>query len=172
MLSHAFRSIRARWSTYSSSSARRSCAEPLLGTELQHLAQRRPGSCARTCARGHGRGALSRAQRTCSSLSMWLRMSASTTRSRSRQWSSAASASWARASSCSRARTSSGLTTASGLWIAAGIGMAAGAGFYVPAFMATLPHVLFIFEVLWHLERKVKKIVAFDEPIENIQDKP
>ena len=62
-----------------------------------------------------------------------------------------------------------GITTASGLWIAAGIGMAAGAGFYVPAFMATLL-VLFIFEVLWHLEQRVKRISAFDEPIE--PDKP
>ena len=62
-----------------------------------------------------------------------------------------------------------GLTTGSGLWVAAGIGMACGYGFFVPAFMTTLL-TLFIFEVLWHVEQRVKKISAFDTPIE--QDKP
>ena len=56
----------------------------------------------------------------------------------------------------------SGLTTSSGLWIAAGIGMACGAGFFLPAFMATLL-TLFIFEVLWHVEQRVKKIDIYDE---------
>ncbi len=50
-----------------------------------------------------------------------------------------------------------GLTTASGLWAAAGIGMACGSGFFSLAAIATLL-ALFIFEVLWHIERRVKKI--------------
>jgi putative Mg2+ transporter-C (MgtC) family protein len=50
-----------------------------------------------------------------------------------------------------------GLTTASGLWAAAGIGMAAGSGYFALAAMATLL-ALFIFEVLWHIEKRVKKI--------------
>lgn len=57
-----------------------------------------------------------------------------------------------------------GLTTASGLWVAAGIGMACGGGLYVPAFMTTLL-ALFIFIVLWHIEKQVKKI-ADPEPLE------
>ena len=68
-----------------------------------------------------------------------------------------------------REKNVTGLTTGSGLWVAAGIGMACGAGFFVPAFMTTLM-ALFIFEVLWHVEQRVKKISAFDTPIE--PDKP
>jgi putative Mg2+ transporter-C (MgtC) family protein len=64
-----------------------------------------------------------------------------------------------------REKNITGLTTASGLWIAAGIGMACGAGFFAPAFMATLM-ALFIFEVLWHLEQRVKKLSAYDLPAE------
>jgi putative Mg2+ transporter-C (MgtC) family protein len=56
-----------------------------------------------------------------------------------------------------------GLTTASGLWVAAGIGLACGAGFYVPAFIATLL-ALFVFIVLWHVEREVKAISSRLDP--------
>lgn len=62
-----------------------------------------------------------------------------------------------------RERNVTGLTTASGLWVAAGIGMACGYGFYVPAFMATLL-TLFVFEVLWHVEQRVKKVSALIDP--------
>ncbi len=50
-----------------------------------------------------------------------------------------------------------GLTTAAGFWVIAGIGMACGYGFYIPAFMATLM-TLFVFIVLWHVEKHVKKM--------------
>jgi putative Mg2+ transporter-C (MgtC) family protein len=66
-----------------------------------------------------------------------------------------------------REKSVTGLTTGSGLWVAAGIGMAAGYGFFIPAFMATLM-TLFIFEVLWRLEKKVKDISAYDEPEEQL----
>lgn len=56
-----------------------------------------------------------------------------------------------------------GLTTGSGLWVAAGIGLACGYGFYVGAFMTTLL-TLFIFEVLWHVEQRVKKVSALIDP--------
>lgn len=62
-----------------------------------------------------------------------------------------------------REKNITGLTTGSGLWVAAGIGMACGAGFFVPAFMTTLM-ALFIFEVLWHVEQRVKKISSYEEP--------
>lgn len=47
-----------------------------------------------------------------------------------------------------------GLTTAAGLWVAAGIGIAAGFGLYAVAAFATLL-TLFVFVVLWHIERKL-----------------
>lgn len=47
-----------------------------------------------------------------------------------------------------------GLTTAAGLWVAAGIGITAGFGLYDVAVFATLL-TLFIFIVLWHVERKL-----------------
>ena len=48
-----------------------------------------------------------------------------------------------------------GLTSASGFWVAAGIGMAAGYGLFTVSVMATLL-TLFIFIILWHVERHVK----------------
>lgn len=62
-----------------------------------------------------------------------------------------------------RDRNVTGLTTASGLWVAAGIGMACGYGFYIPAFMTTVL-TLFVFEVLWHVEQRVKKVSAIIDP--------
>lgn len=50
-----------------------------------------------------------------------------------------------------------GITTAAGIWVASGIGMAVGFGLYDVAVVATIL-TLFIFEVLWRLESKVKKI--------------
>ncbi len=55
-----------------------------------------------------------------------------------------------------------GLTTASGFWVTAGIGIACGYGFYVPAFMATLM-ALFVFIVLWHVEKHVRKFMYKEE---------
>ncbi len=55
-----------------------------------------------------------------------------------------------------------GLTTASGLWAAAGIGMACGYGFFVPAVMMTLL-AIFVFIVLWHVEKFVKKFSFAEE---------
>jgi len=49
-----------------------------------------------------------------------------------------------------------GLTTAAGLWVAAGIGMAAGYGLIALAIFATIS-TLFIFTVLWFIERIVTK---------------
>jgi putative Mg2+ transporter-C (MgtC) family protein len=51
-----------------------------------------------------------------------------------------------------------GLTSASGFWVSAGIGMACGYGFFVPAFIATLL-TLFVFIVLWRVERAIKTLV-------------
>lgn len=48
-----------------------------------------------------------------------------------------------------------GLTSASGLWVAAGIGMACGYGLFSLAFMTTLL-TLFVFIILWHVEKHVK----------------
>ncbi|MFH1608482.1 MAG: MgtC/SapB family protein [Patescibacteria group bacterium] len=47
-----------------------------------------------------------------------------------------------------------GLTTATGLWVSAGIGMAVGFGYYSIAIITTAL-VLFIFVILWILEKKV-----------------
>ncbi len=55
-----------------------------------------------------------------------------------------------------RDKSVTGLTTASGLWVAAGIGLAAGYGLFQVALIATLLS-LFVFEVLWHLEQRVKR---------------
>lgn len=52
-----------------------------------------------------------------------------------------------------------GITTAAGIWVASGIGMAVGFGLYDVAIIATILTV-FIFEVLWRLENKVKKIAG------------
>lgn len=50
--------------------------------------------------------------------------------------------------------TLTGLTTATGLWVSAGIGMAVGFGYYSLAIIATVL-TLFIFIILWILERKI-----------------
>ena len=50
-----------------------------------------------------------------------------------------------------------GLTTAAGLWVAGGIGIASGYGLYIIATFATFL-TLFVFTILWYVERKVKKI--------------
>lgn len=55
-----------------------------------------------------------------------------------------------------------GLTSASGFWVAAGIGMACGYGLFAIAFMSTLL-TLFIFIILWHVERHVKSF-SFRSP--------
>ncbi len=55
-----------------------------------------------------------------------------------------------------------GLTTATGLWVAAGIGMAAGAGLFNIAIVATLL-TLFIFVVLWFIEKRIKKSRYYQE---------
>lgn len=54
-----------------------------------------------------------------------------------------------------------GLTTAAGLWVAAGIGMAVGFGLYVLAIAVTIL-TLFVFTVLWYVERYVE---AKAEPV-------
>lgn len=66
-----------------------------------------------------------------------------------------------------RDKNVTGLTTASGLWAAAGIGMACGAGLFIPAFMATLL-AIFIFIILWHVEREVKRLAASHEEDEEV----
>jgi putative Mg2+ transporter-C (MgtC) family protein len=51
----------------------------------------------------------------------------------------------------------SGLTTASGLWITAAIGAAVGYGMKTIAIFTTLI-TLFIFTILWFLEKKIKEL--------------
>lgn len=52
----------------------------------------------------------------------------------------------------------SGLTTAAGLWVSAGIGVAVGYKLYLIAIFVTIL-TLFIFTILWFIERKIKKEV-------------
>lgn len=52
----------------------------------------------------------------------------------------------------------SGLTTAAGLWVSAGIGVAVGYKLYSIAIFVTIL-TLFIFTILWFIERKIKKEV-------------
>lgn len=61
----------------------------------------------------------------------------------------------------------SGMTTASGLWVAAGIGMACGFGLYQIAVLVTAL-ALFIFIVLWFIERQIAKISSFQKVPEDI----
>ena len=60
-----------------------------------------------------------------------------------------------------------GLTSATGIWVAAGIGIAAGYGLYEIAVVATFI-TLFIFTVLWFIEREIRKIppVAEDDMVQ------
>lgn len=60
----------------------------------------------------------------------------------------------------------SGLTTAVGLWISTGIGMAAGFGMYSLAIIATIL-TLFVFVILWFMEKRIKKMIGDEEPAEN-----
>ncbi|HAE36837.1 MAG: MgtC family protein [Candidatus Nomurabacteria bacterium GW2011_GWF2_35_66] len=55
-----------------------------------------------------------------------------------------------------------GLTTATGLWVAAGIGMACGLGLFNIAIVATIL-TLFIFIVLWFIEKRIKKSKYYKE---------
>ncbi len=55
-----------------------------------------------------------------------------------------------------------GVTTAAGIWVAAGIGMAVGYGLYFVAVTVTI-FVLFVFTVLWYIEKNLKKIAHFDK---------
>jgi putative Mg2+ transporter-C (MgtC) family protein len=55
-----------------------------------------------------------------------------------------------------------GLTTATGLWVAAGIGMATGLGLFNIAIIATTL-TLFIFIVLWFIEKRIKKSRYYKE---------
>lgn len=55
-----------------------------------------------------------------------------------------------------------GLTTATGLWVSAGIGMAAGFGLEKMAAIATFL-TLFIFIVIWFIERQLKKTRFFQD---------
>lgn len=68
-----------------------------------------------------------------------------------------------------------GLTTAASLWVTAGIGMAVGFGFYGIAIFATLI-TLFVFEVLWHVERfvahHVRRSVRMNEYTETMSIEP
>lgn len=57
-----------------------------------------------------------------------------------------------------------GLTTATGLWVAAGIGMAAGLGLFNIAIIATIL-TLFIFTVLWFIEKSIKKSKFYQEDV-------
>ncbi len=54
-----------------------------------------------------------------------------------------------------------GVTTAAGIWVAAGIGMAVGYGLYFVAVTATI-FALFVFTVLWYIEKRLKKFAYFD----------
>lgn len=55
-----------------------------------------------------------------------------------------------------------GLTTATGLWVAAGIGMAAGMGLFNIAIISTIL-TLFIFVVLWFIEKRIKRSKYYQE---------
>lgn len=59
-----------------------------------------------------------------------------------------------------------GLTTAAGLWVAAGLGMAVGYGFYLVAAMVTVL-TLFVFTVLWYVERYLEKHAPAPDQPEN-----
>lgn len=54
-----------------------------------------------------------------------------------------------------------GLTTAASLWVAAGIGMAVGYGLYALAVFTTLL-TLFVFTMLWYIEKKIKSFSSFN----------
>lgn len=56
----------------------------------------------------------------------------------------------------------SGLTTAVGLWISAGIGIAVGFKLYTIAIFTTLL-TLFVFTILWLIEKKMKNILKIEE---------
>lgn len=60
-----------------------------------------------------------------------------------------------------------GLTSATGLWVAAGIGMASGLGLFNIAIIATIL-TLFIFVVLWFVEKSIKKSKYYRE--DHIED--
>lgn len=60
-----------------------------------------------------------------------------------------------------------GLTTAASLWVTAGIGMSVGFGFYAIAIFTTCI-TIFVFEVLWHVERFAAKHVR----LPNLDDEP
>ncbi|HPS21551.1 MAG TPA: MgtC/SapB family protein [Candidatus Paceibacterota bacterium] len=59
-----------------------------------------------------------------------------------------------------------GLTTATGLWVSAGIGMAVGFGYYSLALIATVL-TLFIFVILWFLEKKIVDPISGNPQDEN-----
>lgn len=56
----------------------------------------------------------------------------------------------------------SGVTTAAGIWFAAGIGAAIGYGFIFLAVVSTV-FALFIFTVLWYIEKRLKALVHISE---------
>jgi putative Mg2+ transporter-C (MgtC) family protein len=56
----------------------------------------------------------------------------------------------------------SGLTTAAGIWVAAIIGIAIGFKFYLVSFFATFL-VLFVFTIMWHIEKKITHLFKVDE---------
>ncbi len=61
-----------------------------------------------------------------------------------------------------------GLTTATGLWVAAGIGMACGMGLFHIAIIATVL-TLFIFIVLWSIEKRLKNSKYFmEDKVDNL----
>jgi putative Mg2+ transporter-C (MgtC) family protein len=62
-----------------------------------------------------------------------------------------------------------GLTTAASLWVTAGIGMAVGFGLYGIAIFAAIV-TLFVFEVLWHVERFARKHVRISAKVEDLDD--
>ncbi len=58
-----------------------------------------------------------------------------------------------------------GVTTAAGIWVAAGIGMAVGYGLYFVAVTVTIL-ALFVFTILWYIEKRLKQLARFDEKID------
>lgn len=56
-----------------------------------------------------------------------------------------------------------GVTTAAGLWVAAAIGMAVGYKFYAVAVFTTIL-VLIVFVILWMVEERLVKLLAYRSP--------
>ncbi len=63
-----------------------------------------------------------------------------------------------------------GLTTAAGLWVSAGVGIACGFGLFTLSLVATIA-ALFVFTILWFLEKRLKRFSYKTGHFEENQEK-